>query len=356
MTSKKALLLISMLVFATPAVAAQLQDVVRLKGSESSKLIGMGMVVGLAGTGDGGKYVTAGRILTRTTQQFLDENAVPADVKDSKNVAVVYLEATIPAMGVQEGDRIDVHVSAVGKASSLRGGRLVLSPLTGPMSDSPMFAWAGGALTIEDGQTPTSGVVSRGAQMLERVSTQLTDEFGRITLVVADQVASWPVAHNIAALINGIMAPDGPDIARAQDPKNVLIDLPMDQRSNPGTFISQILRSYIDQAQIDTGARVLVNERTGQIMLGADVEISPVIISAPGITITTITPPPTGPDAEPRAKTVNFLQLDPGDRGGTKLGQLMAALEQLKVPAADRISIIKDLHKHGSLTAQLIIE
>ena len=105
----------------TTARSVQIQDVVRLKGSETSKLVGMGLVVGLSGTGDGGKYLPAIRALAKTTQKFIDESTVPADVKDSKNVAVVWLEATIPGTGVREGDHIDVHVSALGNAKSLKG-------------------------------------------------------------------------------------------------------------------------------------------------------------------------------------------------------------------------------------------
>ena len=341
---------------ATTARSVQIQDVVRLKGSETSKLVGMGLVVGLAGTGDGGKYLPTIRTLAKITQTFIDESTVPADVKDSKNVAVVYLEATIPATGVREGDHIDVHVSAAGKAKSLKGGRLVVMPMTGPMPDSPVYAWAGGRIVIEDPDTLTAGVVRHGAQLTEDVTTQLMDDMGRITLVINDEVASWPVAHNIAALINGVMTPDGPGLARAVDQKNVVVDVPMNQRSNPGTLITQILRTYIDQALISTGARVLINEGTGQIMLGADVEISPVIISAPGITITTITPQPAPTPENPLVKERHFFGLDPSQRGVTKLGRLMKALEQLQVPAADRIHIVKALHKHGSLHAQLIIE
>jgi len=351
-----AVLLIMVFSTAKEAMAVQLQDLVRLKGSETSKIVGMGLVVGLNGTGDGGRYQTAIRLLAQTTRYFVDENAIPADAKDSKNVAVVYLEATVPATGVQEGNHIDLHVSAVGKAKSLKGGRLIMAPMTGPSPRSPQYAWASGPITIQNPEIPTVGVVSGGAQMIEDVTTKLTDKFGRIRLVVNSQIASWPVAYNIAALINGIMAPDGPGIAAVVDQTNILIDVPMDQRSKPAQFIAQILRTYIDQSQIDTGARVLVNERSGQIVFGAHVEISPVLISAPGIIITTITPPQQPTPEPPTAEESYFIKLDPADRGGTKLGQLMKALEQMKVPAVDRIAIIKDLHKHGGLHAQLILE
>ena len=345
-----------LLLWATVAQAVLIKDRVRLKGSETSRLVGMGLVVGLAGTGDGGKYAPGIRALSDLTRRLFDDNTIPAEVAASKNVAVVALEATIPGTGVREGDRIDVHVSAVGSAKSLQGGRLFMVPLAGPLPDSPVYAYAAGHITIEDSEVPTVGVVKLGGQMSRDVFPQLMNSFGQITLVLEDGVASWPAAQNIAGLINGVMAPDGPDIARALNQKNVVIDVPMNERENPGIFINQIMTSYIDQAQINTGARVLVNDRTGQIMLGADVEISPVIISTRGLTITTVTPmrPPTLEN--PQVKNSNFVAVDPSARGGARLGQLMTALERLQVPAEDRVAIVKNLHKMGKLHAELIIE
>ena len=334
------------------AQAVQIQDLVRLKGAETSKLVGMGLVVGLGGTGDGGKYLPAIRALANITGSFFDDNTIPSDVKDTKNVAVVYLEATIPGPGVREGDRIDVHVSAVGNAKSLKGGRLVHTPLTGPLPNSPVYAFAFGPLTIEDDQTPSVGLIKNGGQTVEDIRTQLLDAKGRITLVIHKQVASWPVAHNIASLINDIMAPDGPPVCRADDQKNVVIHVPEARRQDPSGFISQILRTYIDQDLINTGARVLINERTGQILLGAQVEIAPVFITAPGITITTIAPQPPATEQNPS----HFLPIDPANRGGAKLGQLVRALERLQVPASNRIAIISNLHRMGALHAELIIE
>src|SRR5690606_9756086 len=99
-----------------PAQAVQVQDLVRLKGSETSKLVGMGLVVGLRGTGDGGKFMPAMRPLAAVMQQFMDPNVIAFELKDAKNVALVTLTATLPATGVREGDRVDVYVSAVGAA------------------------------------------------------------------------------------------------------------------------------------------------------------------------------------------------------------------------------------------------
>lgn len=339
-----------------PAQAVQVQDLVRLKGSETSKLVGMGLVVGLRGTGDGGKFMPAMRPLAAVMQQLMDPNVIAFELKDAKNVALVTLTATLPATGVREGDRVDVYVSAVGAAKSLAGGRLFLIPMTGPVPNSPVFAFAEGPVVIEDASTPTVGVVRGGAQLTRDVMAQYIDEYGRLTLVLNDSVASWPVANNIASLINGVVAPDGPNVARAIDQKNVVVQVPQFERADPAAFISQILMSYVDPSQIGTGARVVINERTGTIVVGGDVQISPVVISHPALTITTVTPtaPPTLD--QPRVEERNFIGIDPDGRGGAKLADLIAAFNQLKVEAKDRIAILREIERSGKLHAQLIVE
>ena len=336
--------------------AAQVQDLVRLKGSEGSKLVGMGLVVGLAGTGDGGKFLPAMRPLATVVQQLIDPNTVVAELKDAKNVALVALTANLPETGVREGDRVDVMVAAVGPAKSLSGGRLFMIPLTGPLPGSPVYAYAEGPLTLEDSATPTVAVVKRGAQLTRDVMTRYLDEQGRITLVLHETVASWPMSNNLANLINGLLAPDGPNIARALDQKNILIAVPEFERSDPAAFISQILTSYIDPSLIGTGAKVVVNERTGTIVVTGDVQISPVIISHKGLTITALVPPPQPTVLNPIREAQNFLPMDTEKRAGNRLADLLTALNQLKVEAPDRIAILKELHRSGKLHAQLILE
>lgn len=338
------------------AWGAQVQDLVRLKGAEASKLTGMGLVVGLAGTGDGGKFLPAMRPLAAVIQQFVDPTVVAAELKDAKNVALVALSATLPESGVREGDRVDVYVSAIGPAKSLAGGRLFLIPLTGPLPGSPIYAFAEGPVVIEDPSTPTVGVVRGGAQLTRDVMARYLDEGGRLTLVLHESVASWPVANNLALLINSVMAPEGPALARAIDQKNVIVQVPPQERADPAAFISQILQTYVDPALIGGGAKVVINQRTGTIIMSGDVQLSPVIISHKGLTITTVNPPPQPTPAAPLTERMNFVALDPEKRGGARLADLLAAFNQLKVEPADRIAIIREIHRSGKLHAQLIIE
>lgn len=348
-----ALLTISL---SSPLRAVQVQDLVRIKGSETSKIVGMGLVVGLNGSGDGGKFMPAMRPLAAVVQQLMDPNTVAAELKDAKNVALVTLEATLPAAGVREGDRVDVYVSAIGAAKSLQNGRLFIIPMTGPTPTSPVYAYAAGPITVENPAAPTSGVIKQGAQLTRDVMAQYLDSFGRITLVISEPNATWPMASNLASLINGVMAPNGPNLAKAIDQKNVLIDVPVYERTDPAAFISQIMQTYVDPSQIGTGARVVINERTGTIIVSGDVQISPVIISHKGLTITAVTPPITPTPQNPIRESQPFVGLDPQARGGARLTDLLAAFNQLKVDAPDRIAILKEMHKSGKLHAQLVLE
>ena len=336
--------------FAPPSAAVQVQDIVRLKGAESSKLVGMGLVFGLNGTGDGGKNIAAMRALATVIERLNGASVVAAELKDAKNVAIVALSATLPRAGVREGDYVDVHVSAVG-AKSLEGGRLFLIPLTGPRG-SRVYAYAEGPVIVENPEQPNVGVIENGAQLTENVMARYFDRFGRLTLVINEENATWPVANNLANLINGIIAPDGPNLARAIDQKNIVIDVPINQRSDPAAFISQILTAYIDPDFIAVGSRVVINEKTGTIVMSGDVQLSPLIISQRGLTITTVTPAPQTPQVTQN----DFIGLDPANRGGAKLADLLAAFNQLKVETSDRIAIIKELDRSGLMHAQLILE
>lgn len=348
--------MLALLALATPLPAVYVQDIVRVKGSESNRLTGMGLVVGLKGTGDGGKFAPAMRALAQVIGKLNDANVVAAELADARNVALVTVSAELPGEGVREGDKVDVYVAAIGPAKSLAGGRLFMVPMIGPQPNSPVFAYAEGAITTEDGATPTVGRVPRGAQLTADIQSRLMDRYGRISLVINQPNASWPVANNLANLVNDLVAPDGPPVARAVDPKNVVIEVPMWQRENPAQFISPILQTYIDASQVAGGGRIVINERTGTIVISGDVQVSPVIISHKGLTITTITPPPVPNAAQPAIEEQAFVGMDTEGRGAAKLADLLGAFNQLKVPAQDRIEILKLMHESGKLHGQFILE
>ena len=164
------------------------------------------------------------------------------DLKDTRNVALVNLEVILPEHGVREGDSLDVHITAVGSAKSLMGGRLFLSPLQGPnRADKRIFALAGGAVQVPDPNAPTRAVVRGGATMERDVIHHYVAD-GSIMLVLSDVHAGWAMASMIAQIINEDMSEVGQaaQAARALDPKNVLMAIPVAERADPAAFIARV--------------------------------------------------------------------------------------------------------------------
>ncbi len=124
----------------------------------------------------------------------------------------------------------------------------------------------GHADTAARGSEPNVGVVKGGAQLIRDIRAQYIDN-GKLTLVLDDSIASWPMANNLASLINGYMSPDGPNVAKAVDQKNVEVTVSADDQKDPATFISQILQAYVHPSQISGGARVVVNAKTGTVIV-----------------------------------------------------------------------------------------
>jgi flagellar P-ring protein FlgI len=352
----QATLVVVVLAMCAPgARAVRIGDITHLKGQRINQLTGMGLVVGLNGTGDGGKYLPAIRPLAAMLTQFSNPVLSMDELKSAKNVALVAVEATLPEYGAREGDRIDVKVTSIGAAKSLLGGRLLITPLQGPhKADLRIFALASGPVHVPDTVTPTAAVISQGATLEADVIYHYVVD-NQLTLVLEDAHAGWGMAHAIAQMISEESSEPGKisGIAKAIDPKNVIVTIPAPDRSSPAGFIARLegIELLLPQAE----ARVKINRRTGTIIVTGEVEISPVAISHKGLTINTTTQPaeavsPGGTGQE------GFVGIDPGKRGGTKMADLIDALNQLKVPVDDRITIIEELYKTGKLHARLVVE
>jgi flagellar P-ring protein precursor FlgI len=342
-------------VLAGQALGAQVQDLVRIKGAEGSKLVGTGLVVGLPGSGDG-KNISVTLQVAELLKQTSDPTVVASALQNLKNVALVALSVTVPAAGVREGDQLDVYVSSLAGAKSLKGGRLFLVPMLGPIRGMGIFAFAEGPVTIESDDSPTAGVVKQGAQMVRDVRAHAIKD-GKLTLVLNNAVAGWPMAAELASLINSALVPDDPDLAIAVDPKNVVIEVPEYERANPANFINEILNTRVYTSMVNTGAVVAVNEKAGTIVVDGEVEIAPIVVRVKGLTITVVAPqqdPNAGAAAQPQEQP--FIELDPSKRGGAKLKDLLAALNQLNVEVGDCIALIREIHKSGKLYARLIEE
>jgi flagellar P-ring protein precursor FlgI len=352
-------------VAARSASAVKVADITRLGGARNNFLTATGLVVGLHGTGDGGAFQAAIRPLAALLTKFADPTTV-GELANASNVAVVTVTATLPVNGVRNGDRIDVYVTSIGAASSLHGGRLFVTPLLGPTgtpfvphdddghSLAPIpFALASGEVITEDPTTPTAGVVQGGAVMEVDLPARYIDNAGRFTLILDDPSASWTTASTIAKLINEA-GDTGETIATAIDPKNIVVTIPASERERPDSFISAVLRLPVPM--LPTEAKVQINEKTGTMIVTGDVEISPVVISHKGLTITTISPQPQPTPRNPLITSKEVIPLDTTNQGGGKLQDLANAFDALRVPAEDRITIVKELYKTGKLHAKLVVE
>lgn len=337
-----------------------LKNICRVKGQEENVLRGLGMVVGLKGTGDSGDYLPTMRALARSMELMGNPLSIPdrrgrkksglAELKDTKNVALVMVEATVPAAGARRGSRVDCEVSAI-SAKSLAGGRLIFAALQGPnVQDPHVYATASGRIHLDDTNAPTVGRIHGGCLMQEDFFNVFQKD-GMITLVLDASHADFEIAAEVANLVNERYQYQGQDgkqespyIAKAIDPVNILVAIPDAYRNDPVQFIAELMGIEIYDPR--TEARVVVNERTGSIVISGDVEIGSVVVSHKDVVVQT-------GDNLPAAR---FVPIDPNQPDSPKLKSLVEALGRLQVPAADVIDIIKGIERDGKLHGRLIVE
>ncbi|MFV1965566.1 MAG: flagellar basal body P-ring protein FlgI, partial [Pirellulaceae bacterium] len=348
----------------------RLQDICHVKGQEENTLHGLGLVVGLNGTGDGDTPTV--RALAKMmelmgTPVSEDTKGRPLldELKGVKNVAMVFVTVTVPRNGAREGDQLDCHVSAI-SAKSLEGGFLMLTPLLGPRpGDHRIYGNAKGPVALDQTGHPTVGQVHSGARMEEEFRNTFEKD-GIITLVLDRNHASFQTAYDIEETLNnpqligalngnengGPQDPAGGSnhataapIAKAIDQMNIEVRVPPAYQDNVVQFVAEVMVTRIFPPQND--ARVVINERNGVIVIGDNVEIGPVAISHKNLSIK------TGND--PIDDTMRIV--DPAsDTSTTKLRALVDALNALKVNTQDIIDIIKELQRSGRLYGHVIIE
>lgn len=371
-------------VFAANALAVKIGDITHLQGTRVNHLMGWGLVVGLNGTGDG-KHTPSLAALAQLHSRFANPVDTLDELSKVKNVAIVVVEATLPRDGVREGEQVDVQVSSVGAAKSLKGGYLLRTPLLGlnRNDERGTMAMAGGPLQIEDEENPTVARIADGAT-LERDWIHNYVALGRelsvyrsrssvrpldwvrpdepyVTFVIDGPHAEWAMAYTIAQAINEeasiseIAGGNANDrIAVAFDPRTVMVRVPESERLNPAPFIARLERLQLFMPF--TEARVSIHRKSGLIAITGDAEISPTIISYKGLTINTVIPQPVESEGTSRTVESNFVPIDPQNKGGAKLTDLVEALRQLRVPEQDRITIVERLHRMGQLHATLKVE
>lgn len=345
----------------------RVRDICRVKGQEENTLHGLGLVVGLKGTGDG--EVPTTRALSRMMalmgnplSQGTGGGVALDELKGAKNVAMVFVSATVPAEGARQGEMLDCVVNAI-SAKSIEGGYLMMTPLLGPRPGNPrIYGYAQGAIALDKTGPPTSANVHDGCRLEEsfRNAFMLDD---KITLVLDRNHASFQTAFDIEDLLNspgsfGFGNSRSPDVdkslgnsqaggeprAKAIDQVNIEVQIPPLYRENPVEFIALVLNTQIVPPKHD--ARVVIDKRNGSIVIGDNVMVGRVAVAHRNLSIATGNEPTTGP----------FMEIDQSDTSTTRLKALVAALNSLKVSPDDIMDIITSLERSGDLYGRLIVQ
>ena len=350
--------------------AARIKDIASIEGVRNNSLIGYGLVVGLNRTGDKtGTFFTVQSLASMLNRMGITVN--PKSVK-VKNVAAVMVTATLPPF-TRIGNQVDVIVSSLGDATSLQGGTLLLTPLKGP--DQAVYAVAQGAISIggfiggKEGDTtqknhPTAGRIAGGALVEKEVPFPFT-EMERFKVVLRQQ--DFTTALRLAETINRALGIDsaGKALAHPIDAGTVELEVADVYRGRPVALLAMI--EGLD-VPVDFPAKVVVNERTGTIVMGDRVRISDVAIAHGNLTIRVQTdfkvsqPKPFSPKGSKTVvvpeRTAEVIEDDSKIvmvRGGATIGDLIRGLNAIGVTPRDLISILQAIKAAGALHANLEI-
>jgi len=343
------LAIIAALLFAAVASAEKrVRDFCYVKGQEENTLHGLGLVVGLNGTGDSKMTPTISALAQM--MKFMGVS-LPGGIEElvkSRNVALVLVTATVPESGGRKDQALNCTVSAALNAKSLRGGMLVSARLLGQgvqgADKQQVFALAQGLVQLDDITHPTFGRIHNGCRLEAEFRKPFVQD-GKITLVVRPNHAGFHTASDIAELIR--TSRDFQDasggytdgLAKALNGQTIVVTIPKSYENDPVSFVSQVLDQQIFHSEKEP--RVVINERSGAIVIGGDVGIGAVAVAHNGMAINTGT----------------FTAVDPGEvQSGTKLAALVEALNAVKATPHEIIEILKGLDRNGQLYGRLIIE
>lgn len=360
---------LAMLLFAQTTIvqAERIKDLASIEGMRDNQLVGYGLVVGLDGSGDkvGQVTYTAQSLKNMLTQLGV---VIPPGVNPQpKNVAAVMLSATLPPF-IKKGQKIDITASSVGNAKSLRGGTLLMSPLKG--ADGRVYAVAQGNLVVgglgvegADGSkvtinVPSVGRIPKGAIVERTVANKLGngDKF-----VLNLYSADFTTASRMAKAINEEF---GPATANALDPISVEVKSPVSE-SHKVVFLSMIENLTLDPG--DAAARVIINSRTGTVVISSHVQVSPAAVSH-GNLVVTITedslvsqPGPFSREGTTEVVADSAVEVEQGDnrmfmfQPGIDLNDIVRAVNQVGAAPGDLVAILEALKEAGALKAELIV-
>lgn len=359
-------LLLFLFPFRAMPAGTRLKDLVSIEGVRDNQLVGYGLVVGLNGTGDKRGTIFSSQSLTNLLARMgvqIDPTAILV-----KNMAAVLITADLPPFA-QPGARIDITVAAIGDASNLQGGVLILTPLKG--ADGQVYAAAQGSVVTGgfvagkggaggSSQTvnhPTAGRIPNGA-IIEKLAPSVPLE-GRIKLQL--RWADFTNASRVSSVINQKFGSEGTQLARAENSALVSVDVPAGYKSRRVEFLGELEDLIVET---DRPARIVVNERTGTIVMGKDVRIAPVAILQGTLTVeiqnvlnvsqpepfskgqTTVTPQTNVTAKEEKTRNVVLKQ-------GASVEELVRALTAIGSTPRDIIAILQSLKAAGALEAEL---
>jgi len=342
----------------------RIKDVADFEGVRENQLVGYGLVVGLAGTGDSLRNSPFTRQSLAAMLERLGVNASDGNL-NTRNVAAVMVTANLPPFAAQ-GSRIDVTVSALGDARSLAGGQLLVTPLMG--ADQQVYAVAQGPLAIggfaASGQSgssvtrgvPTAGRIASGALVEREIHFDIA---AQQELRLALRNPDFTTAQRIADAINGAV---GAEAAWAANPGSVVLRRPADYA---GDMVALVGRIENLEVEVDTPARIVIDENSGIVVMGENVNVSTVAIAQGSLTIS-ISEDPFVSQPEPFSRNgetvvVPSSAVDVEEEegglvvvpGGVPLRQLVNGLNALGVTPRDMISILQALKAAGAIQAEI---
>ncbi len=347
------------------AEASRIKDISNFKGVRANQLIGYGLVVGLDGTGDS----TSSDVVKRSLGEALAKMGVGADSAkfQTKNVASVMVTASLPPFA-KAGSTIDVLVSSIGDAKSLQGGTLLMTPLRaanqevysvaqGPVSVGGYQAEAVGGTTVKQNHQTVAKISSGGI-----VEKEVDFGLGESTdLTLALNEPDFTTAVRVSERINQFL---GKKFAVPEDSGSVKIDVPSKYQSRVVSLIAELESLEI---QPDVNARVVLNERTGTVVMGENVRVSTVAVSQGNLSIKidqTYTVSQPNPLSKGETKVIPEADIfvdEDKDRKlvlvpeGVSIGEIVRALNAIGVTARDLISVLQAIKAAGALQGELIL-
>ncbi len=351
------------ILFISAGNAARIKDIADIKGVRQNQLVGYGLIVGLDGTGDGKKAEFTIQSMARMLEK-MGMAVNPGDI-DVANVAAVMITANLPPFA-RIGSRIDVLVSSIGNASSLRGGTLLFTPLKaadgnvyavaqGPVSTGGFSASGAGGSVQKN--FPTVGRIVSGALIEKEIPFNLNTK-ENLTLVLRNP--DFTTVSRLVDSINNVLLNHG---AIAPDAGTVEIKIPEEYKGRIVKLVSMIEKINVNP---DTNAKVVINERTGTVVMGNDVRISTVAIAHGNLSIEikesskvsqplpfssgkTTTTPNTDIAIKEEARRLVLME------SGVSIGEVVRALNALGVSPRDLIAIFQAIKVAGALQAKLEI-